>query len=105
MLGRILKRLVAAPGLIANYGYADGSGSYYITIDTDKCNNCGACVTACPSQVFEIITDDYDDEVAAVRDESKKNIKYACDPCKPVGDRPPLPCVEACEPGAITHSW
>jgi Fe-S-cluster-containing hydrogenase component 2 len=55
--------------------------------------------------VLEVITDDYDDEVAAVRDEVKKNIKYACAQCKPVTDRPPLPCVAACEPGAITHSW
>jgi len=105
VLGRLLKRLVAAPGYIANYGYADGSGTFYITIDTDKCNGCGACVPVCPAQVLEVITDDYDDEVAAVRDEVKKNIKYACAQCKPVTDRPPLPCVAACEPGAITHSW
>ena len=26
-------------------------------------------------------------------------------PFAPAGDRPPLPCVEACTPGAITHSW
>jgi hypothetical protein len=23
--------------MIANYGYKDGSGEYYISIDTDKC--------------------------------------------------------------------
>jgi ferredoxin len=45
----------------AHYGYADGSGEYYIIIDTDRCDGCGACASACPKDIFEIITDDYDD--------------------------------------------
>ena len=49
--------------VIANYGYQDGSGEYYITIDTDKCNSCGKCVDVCPKDVFEMITDDYDELV------------------------------------------
>lgn len=91
----------------ANYGYLDGSGEFFITIDTDKCIACDhhGCVDACPVGMFEIITDDYDDEVAAIREEHRKKIKYDCGPCKPASDRPPLPCVEACTPGAITHSW
>ena len=35
--------------MLANYGYSDGSGNYFITIDTEKCNRCGDCVAACPS--------------------------------------------------------
>ncbi len=31
----------------ANYGYKDGSGEYFITIDTDLCNSCGKCAEAC----------------------------------------------------------
>jgi Fe-S-cluster-containing hydrogenase component 2 len=91
----------------ANYGYMDGSGEFYITIDTDSCMECAdhPCVKACPADLFEIITDDYDDEVAAIREEQRKQIKYACGPCKPVADRPALPCVAACGPGALTHSW
>ena len=27
----------------ANYGYKDGSGDFFITIDTDLCNTCGPC--------------------------------------------------------------
>ena len=91
----------------ANYGYMDGSGEYYITIDTNPCNECTdhPCVAACPVGMFEIIVDDYDDEVAAIKEENRKKVKYDCAPCKPVTDRPPLPCVEACPEDAITHSW
>jgi Fe-S-cluster-containing hydrogenase component 2 len=91
----------------AHYGYKDGAGDFFIIIDTDKCVSCDdrGCASACPEGVLEIITDDYDDEVAAVVEEHRKKIKYSCAPCKPDRDRPPLPCVVACAPAAITHSW
>jgi Fe-S-cluster-containing hydrogenase component 2 len=93
--------------LKAHYGYKDGAGDFFIIIDTDRCVNCAdhGCVSACPEGVLEIITDDYDDQVAAVVDDHRKKIKYSCAPCKPDRDRAPLPCVAACEPGALTHSW
>ena len=91
----------------ANYGYMDGSGEFYITIDTDICIDCDdhGCVKACPRGLFEVIVDDYDDEVAAIKGELRKKIKYECGDCKPTSDRPPLPCMEACSGGAIVHSW
>jgi len=96
--------------MLANYGYKDGSGEYFITIDTDKCDGCGKCVSACPAGVFEVLEEDpndplRDEPVVTVKAEKKKKLKYECAPCKPVGDRPPLPCVAACEAGAISHSW
>jgi len=42
--------------------------------------------------------------VAAVSDEHRKKIKYSCSPCKPAGYTS-LPCVVACEPNALSHSW
>jgi len=91
----------------ANYGYMDGSGEFYITINTDECIECGhhACIAACPKGMFEMEVDDYDDEVVIIREEFRKKIKYECAECKPVAGRPPLPCVVACTPGAISHSW
>lgn len=96
--------------MLANYGYSDGSGNYFITIDTDKCNACGACVTACPAQIFEVVNEDpndplNEDPLAVVVQEKKKKLKYECGFCKLPTDRPPLPCLMACKPGAISHSW
>jgi Fe-S-cluster-containing hydrogenase component 2 len=91
----------------ANYGYKDGSGEFFITIETDACVACAEtpCVNACPVGVLEIIEDDYDDRVAAVTQDLRHKLKYICAPCKPAGSRPPLACVEACPSQAIEHSW
>ena len=91
----------------AHYGYKDGSGDYFIIIDTDRCIECEAhgCVSACPEGVLGIIVDDYEDSVAAVAEGHRKKIKYSCAPCKPDHDRVPLPCLNACTPMAITHTW
>lgn len=92
-------------GYIAHYGYTDGSGEYYISIDSGKCDGCRECVTACPQGLFEVALDDYDDLVARVKDELKKEQKYLCNPCKAASQERALPCVAACKPKAITHSW
>lgn len=96
--------------MIVHFGYTDGSGAYFISIDTDKCDGCGTCVPACPSGVLEILEEDPHDPfrelpVATVVEGKRRKIKYACAPCKPMRDRGPLPCVLACRPGAIIHSW
>lgn len=96
--------------MLAHYGYSDGSGDYFITIDTDKCDGCGDCVGACPAGLFEVLDEDpndpmRDEPVAVIVAEKKKKVHYECNPCKPQGARPPLPCVEACKGGAILHSW
>jgi Fe-S-cluster-containing hydrogenase component 2 len=95
--------------MIAHYGYKDGSGDYFIAIDTDKCDGCRDCTSACPNGVF-IVGEDAndplrDEPVAMVSEDQRKKLKYTCAPCKPDRNRPPLPCVQACEPMAISHSW
>lgn len=93
--------------MLANYGYKDGSGEYFITIDTDKCTTCPdhGCVAGCPEHVYQIITDDYDDEVAEVKKDVRNTLKYLCASCKPTSGRVELPCRASCTPGALSHSW
>ena len=40
--------------MIANYGFRDGSGDWYVTIDTDKCNGCSKCPEVCPAKILEV---------------------------------------------------
>jgi len=95
--------------MIANYGYKDGSGEYFIAVDTDVCDGCGACADACPHGVMGVGPDENDPlsdlTVAFVTEAERKKIKYTCAPCKPMAGRPPLPCVAACPRDALAHSW
>jgi ferredoxin len=95
--------------MIANFGYKDGSGEFFITIDTEKCNGCGDCIPVCPAGVLEIRENEFDplaeDEMAAVKEEHRKKIKYSCAPCKSKDSSSKEPCISVCEPNAITHSW
>jgi ferredoxin len=97
--------------MIANYGYEDGSGFYYITIDGDICARCAhhACVAACPQGVYVMEMDDYDDLVAAVSESARKRLRELCSVCKGQngggGTVHQLPCTTACVPGALRHSW
>ena len=94
--------------MIANYGFKDGSGDWFLTVDTDKCDGCGKCVEVCPANVLEVGDDEYDpfrDElVVKVREDERKKIRYSCAPCQPCYGEKPAPCVAACAPGALSHS-
>jgi ferredoxin len=97
--------------VIANYGYEDGSGFYYIAIDGDKCATCTqrGCVSACPQGVYAVEMDDYDDYVAVVVETARKKLRELCSECKGKGAVEDavgqLPCAGACPGGALKHSW
>lgn len=94
--------------MIANYGYEDGTGAYYIKIDTSKCCDCDeiGCVKNCPADIFELEEDDFDNVVAVVKEQVRNTIKTVCASCKPLDNRPDLlPCQDACGKQAIVHSW
>lgn len=94
--------------MLANYGYTDASGEYYITINTDVCVDCAEkkCVQLCPAQLFAVEVDDYDDEVAVIKESLRNTLKAQCAACKPLEGRPDvLPCQSGCPGQAVTHSW
>jgi NAD-dependent dihydropyrimidine dehydrogenase PreA subunit len=91
--------------MIIHYGYEDGSGKYYVSIDTQKCTACNACIEKCPQKVLKIetIMDDLDDVRVAVVDEAqRKKIHYICAACHQASS---IPCSNACESGAIVTTW
>lgn len=89
----------------ANYGYSDGTGDYFIIIDTDKCDGCGLCISACPQGVFEVAMDDYGKMVARVKDEVVNRISYACSGFNSECGARAENCHTVCQPGAIGHTW
>lgn len=95
--------------MIANYGYKDGSGEFFISIDTDLCNGCEKCMEVCTWGVMVVAEDENDplnDElVAKVSEEHRKKIKYSCAQCKPQSRDSTEPCILSCEVQAIKHSW
>ncbi len=91
--------------MIIHYGYTDGSGKYYVSIDAEKCDACNACIEQCPENVLilDMVMIDIDDKQVAVVDEvQRKKLQYTCAGCHQ-GDK--IPCVQACEKGAITTTW
>lgn len=93
--------------MIAHYGYKDGSGDFFISIDTGKCVQCPdkPCVEACPEKIIEPYIDDYDDEVVGIKASERNKIKYVCAPCKSAYPAGSAACCEACLLEAIEHSW
>lgn len=94
----------------ANYGYKDGAGAWYVTVDTDACDGCSACVDVCPSDCWELGADEFDplsdESVAAIREAVRGDLRYACSPCKsPDGGDGTARCAEACHVDAIEFSW
>ena len=91
--------------MIANYGYEDGSGHYYIRIDTAKCAECSdkPCIKLCPEKLFATELDDFDEEVVLIREDARNTLQTNCATCKATGDMEP--CRKACPSDAIGFSW
>jgi Fe-S-cluster-containing hydrogenase component 2 len=88
--------------LITYYGYTDGSGEYFIAVDSDKCSGCGKCIEHCPQGVLQlesVFVDLEDKTVAVVKEDYRHNIKYVCSECKP--EQNASKCALSCPKGAI----
>ncbi len=89
----------------ANYGYTDGSGDYFLTIDTGECIGCGECVDVCPANVLEIAADDYGKMVARVREKAIKKLGYICSGAKACQASIDNNCQKICMLQAISLTW
>ena len=94
--------------MIIHYGYKDGSGSYYVSINAEKCDACYTCIEKCPEQILKIDTVlvDLDDKQVAVVDEASRNkLQYICATCHKQNQVTEMPCSCACKKGAISTTW
>ena len=88
-----------------HYGYSDGTGEYFITIDTSRCNGCGECVSACPSGVFEVAEDDTGQPKAKVKEAVRKKLAFICPGFHSCSLDHEVNCHHACQKNAISHTW
>jgi len=91
--------------VITHYGYKDGSGEYFLAVDSGKCDACGKCVPACPAKALEMTTvfaDLEDKPVAGVKEASRKALRESCASCDHLGK---APCESSCPHSAVRLTW
>ena len=89
----------------AQYGYSDGTGDYFITVDAELCDGCGKCAEACPSGLLVIENDEQGLPKVRVKEEARKKLGILCpglDSCQQTNK---INCHSACPKNAISHSW
>ena len=87
------------------YGYNDGTGDYFITIDLAKCDACRQCVTACPASIFEVVQEDGRQPKARVTEATRKRLALLCPGVSSCSKSRNMTCQSACSKKAITLSW
>jgi predicted CoA-substrate-specific enzyme activase len=92
-------------GSKVHYGYSDGTGDYYISIDGTKCNGCGECVTACPAGVLEVAQENSVLPAARVKENRRKKLAIVCPGYKVCSQKTHTNCHNLCKKEAINHSW
>ncbi len=91
--------------MLVHYGYTDASGDYRISIDQDGCDGCGKCEEVCPEELFMIEEDDYDKEVAMIKDELVRNLGYLCPGYERCKSKIEDTCHEVCPHDVIGHTF
>lgn len=97
-----------AGGAVIYYGYEDGSGTYYIKINSAVCQRCTdkPCVKACDHMLLEVMKDDFGSDIVGIADSKKHSVQAICQNCKLVTRyNDLLPCHKACNFKAIEHTW
>jgi len=88
-----------------HYGYSDGTGNYFITIDAELCDGCGECVKACPADIFIVDKDDDGQPRAKVKEEVRKKLAFLCPGFQSCSRKNQANCHSVCRKDAISHSW
>jgi len=92
-------------GLKIQYGYADATGNYFITVDRARCDGCGKCVSVCPSAVFDVAQENGDRPKAIVREEVRKKLSLLCPGFGACSKSLKANCHTVCQGDAISHTW
>ena len=87
------------------YGYSDGTGNYFITIDTELCDGCGECVKACPADIFIVDKDDDGQPKSKVKEEARKKLAFLCPGFQSCSRKNQANCHSVCQKDAVNHSW
>jgi len=88
-----------------HYGYTDGTGDYFVTIDSDRCDGCGDCVTACPAGILILTRDDGHQPRAELKEEMRNGLSLICPGFHSCSLNNKENCHSVCTMGAISHSW
>ena len=88
-----------------SYGYSDGTGEYFLTVDTGKCDGCGKCVPVCPASALEVGKNDHGQPKARVKEDIRKKLHLACPGYKTCSSANPVNCHSVCPNDAISHGW
>ena len=94
-----------AQGMTVHYGYTDGTGDYFITIDSGRCDGCGDCVEACPAGVLVLAREDGNQPRAKLREDARKRIALLCPGFDSCSSRNEANCHSVCLKDAIAHTW
>lgn len=94
---------VVVGGMKVNYGYSDGTGEYFVTIDTVKCDGCGQCIKACPAGIFTVANDDSGEPKAVVKEELRKKLAQICPGFHSCVNK--VNCHSVCSKDAVSHTW
>lgn len=96
---------VSVAAITVQYGYSDGTGDYFITIDTERCDGCTDCIKACPAGIFVVANDDGGQPKAKVKEEVRKKLSFLCPGFKSCSSTNEVNCHRVCQKDAISHSW
>jgi len=87
------------------YGYSDGTGDYFITVNTGLCDGCGDCVKACPAGIFVVDRDDSGQPKVRVKEEVRKRLSFLCPGFQSCSSKSEVNCHSVCQKDALSHSW